>query len=337
MITRLRDLRSMPTTASEWFAARHGGRADPAFERAFEIWLAADPDRQRQFALCEIAWDLSRRPAAESRGLSLPEVPKCTTAPRRHWALGIGLAASMVIAAIALWFTVTMTRSETVRYATDAGEQRSVTLADGSRITLNTRTELEATIGRDREVVLESGEAFFDVAHDPARPFYVLTSLGRVRVVGTRFAVYRRPHSLEVSTEQGLVRVSSAGLPESAATLAVRPGESAVIEAPDLPPRLQPADLKRIENWRHQRLEFDTVPLAELLEEFSRYTHVPLRAANEEIGALRVSGVFHIGDVAALSTALQATFGLTIRSSGNYELVADLGGRRHDVSDESRH
>jgi transmembrane sensor len=296
--------------------------------------LATDPDRQRQFALCEIAWDLSRGPAAESLKLSLSKVSKRTVAPRRRWALGIGLAASLFIVAIALWFTVAVTRPETVRYATGAGEQRTVTLADGSRITLNTRTELDATIVRDRrEVVLDSGEAFFDVVHDPSRPFYVLTSLGQVRVVGTRFGVYRRTHSLEISTEQGLVHVSSAGLPESAATLAVRPGESAVIEAPDMRPRLQPADLKRIENWRHQRLEFDTVPLADLLEEYSRYTPVPLRAANEKIGAMRVSGVFHIGDVAALSTTLRAAFGLTIRSSGSHELIIDFGDRRQVVPD----
>jgi len=323
VIRRLQELRPMPASAAEWFTRRRGSRADPAFERAFEACLAADPEFQRQYALCEIAWDLSRQ-AAENLRVSLPEAPVRTIAPRRRWALGIGLAVSVLIAVIALWFTAAGPEPQAVRYATGAGEQRTITLADGSRITLNTRTGLEATIARDRrEVVLESGEAFFEVVHDTSRPFRVLTSLGHVRVVGTRFGVYRRLHSVEVSTEQGLVRVSSVGLPETTSAVFVRPGESAVIAAPDARPHLRRSDLERIDNWRHQRLEFDAVPLAELLEEFSRYTPVPLHAANEEVGAVRVSGVFHIGNVAALSKTLQAAFGLVVRNSGSRGLIVE--------------
>ena len=212
-------------------------------------------------------------------------------------------------------------------YATAAGEQRIITLADGSRVTLNTRTRLDALVGRDRrEVVLESGEAFFEVAHDPVRPFRVLTSLGNVSVLGTRFAVYDRLQSVEVTTEQGLVRVSSAGLPESIAAIHVRSGESAVITAPNSRPRLQQADLKRIENWRNQRLEFNAVPLADLLKEFSRYTPVPLQAANAETGAIRVSGVFRIGDISALSKTLHAAFGLAVRNSETGRLIVERPG-----------
>ncbi len=336
MIRRLRDLQAMPTTASEWFAARQRGRANASFEQEFEIWLATSPEHQRQFALCEIAWDLSRRLDTERLKQPSPDASTHTTAPRRRLAFTIGLAASLCIAVVALWLVKSSSSPRAVRYATGAGEQRIVSLADGSEITLNTRTELEATIARGRrEVVLKSGEAYFEVAHDPSRPFFVLTSLGQVRVVGTRFVVYVRPHSLDISTEQGLVQVISASLPESTATVFVLPGESAVVTAPDVRPRIRPADLKRITNWRHQRLEFDDVPLAELLEEFSRYTPVPLQAVNAETGALRVSGVFHIGDVAALSKALQAAFGFFVRSSDNGGLVVDCGDCRKVAPDGS--
>lgn len=322
MIGGLQELRPTSVSAADWFAARHGGATSPALERAFKQWLAESPENRRQYALCEVAWDLSRQ-AAEGLRAPASEEPARAAAPRRRWAFGLGLAASVIIAAVLLWLT-TGSEPQAVRYATGPGEQRTITLTDGSRITLNTRTELEATIARDRrEILLESGEAFFEVAHDSSRPFRVLTSLGWVRVVGTRFGVYRRSQSLEVSTEQGLVRVSSAGLPEATAAVLVRPGESAVIAAPDARPRHRRADLERIDNWRHQRLEFDAVPLAELLEEFSRYTAVPLHAADEEIGAMRVSGVFHIGDVAALSRTLRAAFGLVVRDSGSGELIIE--------------
>lgn len=334
MIKRLQSLRPMPATASEWFAARHGGRSDPAFERAFEEWLMADHEHQRQFALCEIVWDLSRGLAAESPRRADPGAPKRVAAPRRRLVLAGGLAACLAVAAMGLWFTGAVTGPQAVRYATGAGEQRIVPLADGSLISLNTRTEIEATIARGRrEVVLKSGEAYFDVAQDPSRPFLVLTSLGQVKVMGTRFGVYLRQQSLEVATEQGLVQVSSAGLPESTARVFVRSGESAVIAAPGARPMLlsRPSDLDRIDNWRHQRLEFDDVPLAELLEEFSRYTAIPLQPANADVGALRVSGVFHIGDVAALSTTLNGAFGLVVRNSGNAALIVDCDADRNDA------
>lgn len=175
--------------------------------------------------------------------MSLPSAPVRMPAPRRRWVHGVGLAAAVLVAVIPLWYTLAGREAQSIHYATVAGEQRTITLADGSRVTLNTRTGLEALIGRDRrEVVLESGEAFFEVAHDPMRPFRVLTSLGIVSVLGTRFTVYDRLRSVEVTTEKGLVRVSSAGLPESIAAIHVRSGESAVITAPDARPRLQKAE-----------------------------------------------------------------------------------------------
>ncbi|MGD9599131.1 MAG: FecR domain-containing protein [Steroidobacteraceae bacterium] len=320
MIKRLQEFRRTPESAADWFAARRRGGQDRALERAFETWLAADPEHQRQYALCEIAWDLSGK-AAERLSVTSPTPFPLRSASRWPWKLGLGLAASVLVAAAALWLTLG-SDPKALHYATGPGEQRSIDLADGSRITMNTRTELRASITPDRrEIMLESGEAYFAVAHDTARPFRVLTSLGQVSVVGTRFGVYRRTHSLEVATEDGLVRVTSASLPESTSAVLVRPGEEAVITAADAAPRLRPADLDRIDNWRHQRLEFDAVPLAELLEEFGRYTPMPLHVANDEIGAIPVSGVFHIGDVAALSHTLRAAFGLVVRDDGSGGLV----------------
>ena len=320
MIGQARELREMPASATDWFAARHRNTTDPALESAFSAWLAADPEHQRQYALCEIAWDLSGK-AAEGLRASMPRPLSRPTASRRRWTLGFGLAASALVAVAAFWL-IAKPDSLTRHYATGPGEQRSIVLADGSSITMNTRTKLSSLITRARrEIVLEAGEAYFAITHDSVRPFRVLTSLGHVSVVGTRFGVYRRAHSLEVETEEGLVRVSPAKLPESTSAVLVRPGEGAVIVSADLPPRLRHADLNRINNWRHQRLEFDAAPLADLLEEFSRYTPTTLHAANDEIGSMRVSGVFHIGDIAALAKTLQSAFGLVIQDDGSGGLV----------------
>lgn len=320
MIRLLRRMQRTPTTAAEWFAARRRGDVNPELEQAFDAWLASDPEHQRQYALCEIAWDLAL-PAAERLRASTAANTKRRGIPHRRWAVGSGLAATVLVAIAALWLASV---PQPLHYVTGPGEQRTVLLADGSRITLNTRTALSALIDDNRrDIVLDRGEAFFDVSHDPVRPFHVLTSLGQVTVVGTRFNVYRHSDSLEVTTEEGLVKVSPGEHSDSSAALLVRAGEGAAIVSPGAKPQSRHADLQRIENWRKQRLEFDAMPLSALLEEFSRYTTTPLRAATPEIGALRVSGVFHLGDVAALSTALDATFGLKVQRSADGSLLAE--------------
>lgn len=322
MITVTSRTPDAPVTAADWFAARQGRPGDPALERSFEHWLSADPEHQRQYALCEIAWDLAGSAAAK-----LPDA--VAAQPRRilvrasRWGTGLSLAASLLVALAVLWQRIPTT-SPARQYVTGPGEQQLVALDDGSRVTLNTRTEIEVEMSGDsRRVVLKRGEAFFDVARDERRPFRVLTSLGEVRVLGTRFTVYQRQQSIEVSTEQGLVRVLGAGSRDETSAVLVPPGNSAIIPAAGRRPEMRHADLERIRNWRRRLLEFDAVPLADLLEEFSRYTPVPIRAADDELGALRVSGVFHIGDTVALSQALTSAFGLIIRQSGSGPLIVE--------------
>lgn len=309
-----------PTTASEWFAALHAGDKDLALEQAFENWLAEDPERRRQYALCELAWELAR-PAAERLHSTTVNVSADTGISRRRWMIRAGLAAALLIAVIAPW-AIFDTEPASLHFVTGPGEQHSVALSDGSYITLNTRTTLTANIeAHQRNIFLEEGEAFFDVAHDASRPFHVLTPFGRVTAIGTRFNVYRHNNFLEIATEQGLVRVSSSEHLDLATDLLVRAGEGAKIAKRGAKPQRQHADLQRIENWRQQRLEFEAMPLSKLLEEFNRYTTISLRAANLEIGALRVSGVFHLGDITALVAALDAAFGLEVHDSGDGVLV----------------
>ncbi|MEJ1962703.1 MAG: FecR domain-containing protein [Gammaproteobacteria bacterium] len=219
----------------------------------------------------------------------------------------------------ATWWFVTPTHSQ---WNTAPGEQRTFTLEDGSRIVVNTRSRLEVRMGRSkREVRLLEGEAFFEVARDPSRPFLVVTSLGVARAVGTRFNVLLDGGREEVVTEEGKVLVQAPD-GSTAGVLAIA-GTKATLVQGQSQPSLAPADLTRIENWRAHRLEFDRVPLEVALKEFSRYTTVPIRAASEDVAQTYISAVLKTGDVQALATTLQGAFGLSLVAGQNEWLVVE--------------
>jgi transmembrane sensor len=293
--------RSIPGTAPEWFAARLAPR-DQETERRFALWLAADPRNAEEYELCQLTWELA--PAA-AEGLEQYDRPRA----RRLAIAGFAAAACAALIAIAvLW----LKPPKPSVWSTAPGEQRVITLADGSHVTLNTRTTLEARIGRSRrELRLLSGEAFFDVARDASRAFVVQTPLGTARAVGTRFDVLLDDERVEVTTEEGKVLVQAPHTAETAAVLATA-GTRATLVRGNSRPALDRADLMRIENWRAHRLEFDRVPLGAALKEFSRYTRVPIRPASAEVAELRISAVLKTGDVEALRSSLNGAFGLSV-------------------------
>jgi transmembrane sensor len=93
-------------------------------------------------------------------------------------------------------------------FQTAIGEQAAVGLPDGSSFDLNTNSRVWVDYSkRARVVYLERGEAFFKVAHDPLRPFWVHAGDRRVRAVGTAFNVYLRPRGAEVTVREGTVNV----------------------------------------------------------------------------------------------------------------------------------
>ena len=301
-----------PRTAAQWFAARLG-KTDPKLERQFHAWLLEDSTHGEEYALCEIAWEVSHDAAKEAPEPKQPRIRDRPVLPRRAAAFAIAAAA----AALVIWFWP----PSTLAYSTASGEQRTVLLQDGSRVTLNTRTRLTVRLARHaREVDLQQGEAFFEIAKDPLRPFTVHTSLGSARAVGTRFNVYLGKDHLSVTTEQGTVLVESP-LPGSGVLVAA--GSHAELRAGTPRAVVESADLSAALGWLNRRLEADDAPLSDVLREFSRYTNLPLRADTAAIGTLRVSAVLRTGDLEALQATLRGAFGLEIERRGEELVVID--------------
>ncbi len=302
--------RKRPRSAAEWFAARRGP-ARPGLEPRFQQWLAEDAAHREEYALCELTWEVARRSVQQ-----MPEPRR----PSRHCLTVLQGAAAVAIAATLVVVLLMLRHAPSAQsWFTTAGEQRTVTLADGSQVTLNTRTRVTVRYEpRERDVYLSAGEAFFEVAKDPNRPFVVHTKLGSALVVGTRFDVYLRKHALRVATEAGRVLVNS---PHRDTGVLVTAGEEATLDSGAALAIVRAADMREVLDWKIGRLEVSDAPLGRVLKDFSRYTLLPVRPATAAIAALRVTAVLRTGDIAALAAALHGAFGLRIERRGAQWLV----------------
>lgn len=304
-------------------------------------WVALDPAHGFAFAKAEAGWELAERlnelpaaqqdapaPAAASRpDVRAPEeasagVAKPRLVSRRKLVAGLATAAAAIGAAS----TIALRLLGTVdHYRTALGETRTVTLADGSKIHLNTDSSVEVALRDDiRSISLLKGEAQFDVAHDAKRPFIVNADGTLVRAVGTMFNVRLRPDVTELTVIEGIVAVrngdSAVRRIESGRSAAVRSGSIAVTH-------LEPAKIKQRVAWQEGMVEFEGDTLAQAVEEFNRYRPTPLVIGDPAIASLRVGGAFRLDRSQDFVDALESGFGIrAVPGSDNSIILVSADG-----------
>ncbi|KSB90435.1 hypothetical protein AS593_13210 [Caulobacter vibrioides] len=256
-------------------------------------------------------WDALGQLDAEDFVLKDTPAAKPRLIDRRAWIGGAAIAAGFAVGGVFLW------DRQPVVHETGVGERRTIALPDGSIVTLNTATRLSARFGGGRrEIVLETGEAFFDVAHKDGAPFDVLSQGARVRVTGTRFNVYRQAGFTEVALLHGGVDVGPAGAGAPPA-VRLRAGQSVRVSPEGRPGPILLAQAGRIDDWRQGRISFNRTPLAEAVAEMNRYSRTPLRIQTPALERLEIDGVFEAGDTAAFAKAIARLHGVSIRSDGD--------------------
>jgi transmembrane sensor len=275
--------------AADWAARLDGGPLSPGEADALQTWLDAAPDHE---ALLEEFQRLHGQVRATlpvmARAGRLP-TPIEVAAPRPAWTWARGLAAAAAVAALGLWYFYSPQN-----LATSAAQRQMVTLADGSVAELNARTSLAVSLrGHDRRVRLSAGEAYFSVAKDPSRPFYVETPAGTVRVTGTHFNVRADdPATLEVTVIEGSVAVETS----PGTDYALKPQDRLEFDGAKAEvQKLTPEDTEDAIAWRQGRIVFDGVPVRVALERFARY-HGREIDVSPLVETLRLGGRFKLDD-----------------------------------------
>lgn len=316
--------------AAEWVARLRGRPHDLALRRDLDAWLNADSSRKDAFDAASRTWermdDLSDTPEIKAARAALKrDLATAGERPRIGWAAAL---AAMVTAGgfgTALWLAASSGGSAVVAEAppqvihrTGVGEQKTITLADGSRAILSTDTELRVTEwGARRGLTLERGEAFFEVAKDPAHPF-VVTAKGRtVTALGTAFDVRVDPSAWSISLLEGKVRVAD---PVGRNSVDLLPG-SRLEQRAGTTWSVAVADVSALADWRSGSLTFDNRPLSEIVDELNRYSPRKIRIASPQVAATPMSGRFRTGDVGGFVDALAAYGAARVQSGHGGEIV----------------
>ncbi|WP_334163928.1 FecR family protein [Phenylobacterium sp.] len=302
--------------AAAWFARLGRQAVTTDALRRFREWRRA-PANARAYAEVEAAWsragDLRHDPdlrAATAAALDRRPLRARLAGLTPPAPLGLGLAAAAGLAVTAA--LVFGPAALAPAYDTGVGEQRLVVLDDGSRVRLNTDSRVRVRFARDaRRVELLRGQAFFEVAHDAARPFTVDAGSAEVRALGTRFDVRRLDGTVQVTLVDGAVRVAPDGARDAAAPAAwtLAPGQQVTV-APGRPAAPRAADAAGATSWTTGRIVFRETPLAAAVAEVNRYSARKVTLDAPGLAAAPVSGVFDTGDTEAFVAAASSLFGL---------------------------
>jgi transmembrane sensor len=329
------DVHRLPSTgdiereASTWFARMNADDVTAGDRTRFEAWLRAHSGNAKAYAELSATWQELVKSGPLVRAVNFGQVMNAASAPpapRRRWAVA-AVAAGIGALALGIGWNLYKQKEET-RFQTAIGEQAAVALADGSSFDLNTNSRIWVDYSqRQRVIRLERGEAFFKVAHDTQRPFWVRAGDYWVRAVGTAFNVYLTPTGVEVTVSEGTVNVVNATANESPPTDAGITGSAAAVtagEQADVHGRakviheLNSALLGRRLAWRKNSLYFQDQPLGDVVNELMRYTTLKIELDDDALRRLPVGGTFQTSPegAEALLTMLHDGFGTTIRRDG---------------------
>jgi len=274
----------------------------------FEAWLLADARNMEAWRRVEAPWDFlghhATEPeivAARSAALGFAHFGRQPSRRAVPWR-AIVASALLLLAAFAgglYWWL------QPANYQTALGERRVVTLADGSRLSLDSNSEVRVAYSlRGRDLELLRGQARFEVAHDSAKPFVVAAGDVFVRATGTDFDVDLPAGVVVVTLLQG--RVSVADIRHR---VALNAGEQLTF-APGRAPAVVDANPADVLAWQSGQVVFHNAPLSAVIERLNRYDKAQFTLADPGLAALRVSGTFNTGDAMAIADILTRYLGI---------------------------
>lgn len=283
--------------AAQWFFLLQGGDASERDRRRWQQWLQADPSHEQ-------AWQRAQRVgqkfAIVPSELAGPVLGRRNAGARRHAVKALAL---LLMATPAGWLAWRQTpaRDWLADVRTARGERRSLVLADGSRLHLDTASAVDIHFGEDLRLLhLRAGAIHVQTAADPrphGRPFIVRTAQGRMQALGTRFAVRQDDGLTRVAVSKGAVRLQ----PLQAPSLVLQAGQQADFSATQLS-EPQPAQA-HADSWVQGVLQVRDMRLQDFVQELGRYRTGLLRC-DPEVAGLRISGAFQLADTDAVLQSL---------------------------------
>lgn len=351
--------REVVSAAADWFARLQEEDASEHDCQQWQSWMSAAPENERAYREIENAWHLIGK-VDPPPWVSAQELAKdgrtdsvaagstdCGVARARpdaaisnRW-LPWSLAATVfmvVTLGVALRFAGNRSASD---YSTATAEQRSIRLSDGSRVTIGAASRITPKFeDATRRITLDYGEAFFEVVHDPARPFVVVASGIEVRAVGTAFNVRTSDDRVLISVTEGRVAVTPGESPFAsphenmqnkswntveggeksapAAVLVSAGHELTLTPEGNLEQQERPAS--EIATWRDGRFEYRGEELRHVVEDLNRYAD-PAIVLSDDAATLRYSGTVFPDQIDEWLEGVSGALPVAVRYSGGKRLI----------------
>jgi transmembrane sensor len=332
------DSDAIEARAAQWLLRRDAQEWTTAEQEQLDAWLEESTAHQVSFLRLEVALQQADRLKALRAGVPAGSVPppgswsisavpsepirppsaQSATPERRK--LRLSVAAVLAFLLIGSLYLVGMRVRGEQLYTTRVGEMKSVRLADGSQVTLNTGTQIRVSLRTaERRVDLESGEAFFLVAKDHSRPFVLHVADKTLIAVGTAFSVRRSANTdIQVLVTEGRVQLRSAANRPSDEGTALNAGTiTRTLNNEVLVKAASEDETERLLSWRGGFVSFHNAPLAEAVAEFNRYTQKKLIIADPSIAVIPIGGKFRSNNVDTFLALLQQGFPIEIEQSDN--------------------
>ncbi len=335
--------------AAYWLGLLMSDDSSAAVRKAFAIWRDESPAHAEAFSRAQEVWQQSE---VLSFDLDIQEERRRIligtyrpTVRRRLYGIAavavIGLFSLLTFAAIDLLqpgpppSVATSQAPQALQAAldpdtlrTEIGEQRSVTLPDGSVIGLNTDTEIRLNFSlTERSLVMLRGQAVFKVEHDSDRPFVVHAAGRRITALGTEFEVRLDQQDIAVTLLEGRVVVEKVHLTETTiasphvpAIVELTPGERFEAVAGGSSLVVKP-DLDTAMSWRNGRIHYESEPLETFIYEFNRYSERKIILSDPMIGDILRGGYFKTGSVDAFIIALTTDLPLRVVDDGDENTI----------------
>lgn len=286
--------------AAAWFTRMNSGETTPAELDEFRIWFSRSAENAAEYHRLERMWAQFDNLPEVSRIPSPTAARSTRTVSRR--ALLIGASATAATAVAAGWvgnFQDYVVSDE----FTSIAEVRETSLPDGSGVTLDANTAIAIDFSdNQRQVLLQRGRAFFDVATDSRRPFRVMAKGGRVEALGTQFVVNVSGDEVTTSVQESAVSVTA----PNGQDVRVMMGQMVSYRGIEIS-KVDLADAEVETAWRHGQLIFSDKPLKSVVADVNRYRYGRLQIVGSSLENLRVSGVFDIKNPDGILEAIVRT------------------------------
>jgi transmembrane sensor len=296
--------------AAAWLVRLQSEARSAADVAAFQAWTAADASHAVAFEAVSGTWDITGGIPRDMRG------PERAHPVSRRRAL---VAAGGAVVAVGAGITY-LREAAAGSYRTEVGEQKHITLRDGSRVFLDTNSRVDVDFGRtSRSAELQYGRANFRLVADPWRPFIVSASSSRIVAAASALDIRRDGEQVSVLVIQGAAEIERSNFPATKLFggerfLAVG-NEEGQLDKPNLAPLLA---------WQTGQAIFENGRLSDAVAEMNRYSTTKLTIVGSDTGELRVSGIYAVGDNLSFANSVSRLLPIKIvQEDGRIDILPD--------------